>query len=84
MSLRTALVTPRTDAALDLLETLAESAKRMIAATERSIRWARTRKLLCSLSDEQLLDLGIDRSFIQSGPAAEVDARLMMNLMSLR
>lgn len=47
-------------------------------------RRARNRRILRSLSDDQLRDAGIDRSLIHTGPEVEVEARLMSTLMSLR
>jgi hypothetical protein len=44
----------------------------------------RTKKILCSLSQEQLTDAGIDRSLIHTGPQVVVEARLISTLMSLR
>jgi len=42
------------------------------------------KKILRSLSDEQLKDAGIDPSLIHSYPEVELEARLMSALMSLR
>jgi uncharacterized protein YjiS (DUF1127 family) len=50
----------------------------------RHLQRAQTKKILRSLSEEQLTDAGIDRSLIHTGPEVEVDARLMSTLMSLR
>lgn len=56
----------------------------LVSAAGRGLRRARTKKILLSLSEEQLRDAGIDRSFIHTGPEVEADARLMCTLMSLR
>ncbi|MFB9953237.1 DUF1127 domain-containing protein [Rhizobium puerariae] len=45
---------------------------------------ARTMKILHDLSDEQLRDIGLDRSLVHAGPEMRVDARLMTTLLSLR
>ena len=50
----------------------------------RHFRRVRTNKILRSLSEEQLKDVGIDQSLIHKGPKVEVEARLMNTLMSLR
>lgn len=70
--------------ACELVEPLTSKAAFYFSLARRHVRRARTKKILRSLSDEQLRDTGIDRSLIHSGPKFEVDARLMSALMSLR
>ena len=70
--------------ARELVEPLTSKAVFYFSLVYRHARRARTKKILRSLSDEQLRDAGIDRSLIHSGPEFEVDARLMSALMSLR
>jgi uncharacterized protein YjiS (DUF1127 family) len=70
--------------ARELVEPLTSRAVFYFSLAHRHVRRARTRKILRSLSDEQLRDAGIDSSMIHSGPKFEVDARLMSALMSLR
>ncbi|THK33864.1 DUF1127 domain-containing protein [Ensifer sp. MPMI2T] len=67
-----------------LVESLTSKATFCFTVAQRHARRARTRKILRALSEEQLSDAGIDRSLIHMGPEAEVDARLMSTLMSLR
>lgn len=67
-----------------LVGSLTGSAKFCFSLAKRHWRQAQNRKLLLSLSDEQLTDAGIDRSLIHKGPELLVDARVMSTLMSLR
>ena len=67
-----------------LIESLMSKAIFCFSVAQRHARQARTKKILRSLSDEQLGDAGIDRSRIHTGPEVEVGARLMSTLMSLR
>ena len=55
-----------------------------LSTAHHRVQRARTKKILCSLSNEQLKDAGIDRALIHTGPQIEVDARLMSSLKSLR
>ena len=50
----------------------------------RHLRQARTRRILRSLSEEQLKDAGIDRSLIHAGPEVEAEVCAKSKLMSLR
>lgn len=71
----------------ELVEPLTSKAAFYFSLAHRYARRARTKiilRSLRSLSDEQLRDAGIDRSLIHSGPAFEVNARLMSDLMSMR
>ena len=70
--------------ARELVESLASKAVSYFSVAHRHAPRARTKKILRSLSDEQLRDAGIDRSLIHSGPVLEVDAGLMSDLMSMR
>jgi uncharacterized protein YjiS (DUF1127 family) len=70
--------------ARELVESLTSKAIFCFSVAHRHVRLARTKKILRSLSDEQLKDAGIDRSLIHTGPEVEVEARLMSDLMSLR
>lgn len=72
------------DLACELVEPMTSKAAFYFGLAHRHVRRARTKKILRALSDEQLMDAGIDRSLIHSGPEFEVDARLMSALMSLR
>jgi len=67
-----------------LAESLTHMAISCLSAAHHRVQRARTKKMLCSLSDEQLKDAGIDRALIHTGPQIEVDARLMSTLKSLR
>jgi uncharacterized protein YjiS (DUF1127 family) len=67
-----------------LVGSLTGSAISYFSIVHRHFRRARTRKILRSLSDEQLRDAGIDRTSIHTGPEVEVEPRLMSTLMSLR
>lgn len=76
---------PQTNSlARELVEALTSKAVFYFSLAHRHARRARNKKILRSLSDEQLRDAGIDRSLAHSGPEIEVDARLMSTLMSLR
>lgn len=76
---------PQTNSlARELVESLTSKAIFCFSVAHRHARWARTKKILGSLSDEQLRDAGIDRALIHTGPEIEVNARLMSTLMSLR
>lgn len=68
----------------ELVEPLTSKAVSYFGLAHRYVRLARNKKILRSLSDDQLRDAGIDRSLIHSGPEIEVEARLMSELMSLR
>lgn len=50
----------------------------------RRMQRARTKKILHSLSDEQLRDVGIDRLLIEKVWQIKIDPRLVSMLMSLR
>ena len=70
--------------ARELVEALIGKAIFCFGVARHHARRARTRKILRSLSEEQLRDVGIDRSSIDNGPEEKVDARLKSDLMSLR
>ncbi|MEN3149816.1 DUF1127 domain-containing protein [Neorhizobium sp. IRAMC:178] len=77
--------TPETNSlARELAEPLTSKAAFYFSLARRHVRRARTKKILRTLSNEQLKDAGIDRSLIHSGPEFEVDTRLLSTLMSLR
>ena len=67
------------DRSLELVSQFVEAAA---ALAVRSVRHARTEKMLRDLSDEQLDDAGIDRPARR--PQSARDALLMSELMSLR
>jgi hypothetical protein len=67
-----------------LLGSLTGSAISFFRMACRHLQTAQTKKILRSLSEEQLGDAGIDLSLIHTGPEVEVEARLMSILMSLR
>lgn len=76
---------PQTNSlARELVESLTSKAIFYFSVAHRHARRVRTKKILRSLSDEQLRDAGIDRALIHTGPEVEVNARLMSDLMSLR
>lgn len=64
---------------LELASHLAETAA---ALARRSIRRARTERVLRNLGDRQLDDAGIERPACR--PQIAADARLMSDLMSMR
>ncbi|WP_037085890.1 DUF1127 domain-containing protein [Neorhizobium vignae] len=67
-----------------LVGSLTGSAVFFFRMAYRHFRRARTKRILLSLSEEQLNDAGIDRSLIHTSPEVEVDVRLMSTLMSQR
>jgi uncharacterized protein YjiS (DUF1127 family) len=68
----------------EMVEPLTKKVAFYFSLARRRVRRARNKKILRTLSDDQLKDAGIDRSLINSGPEFEVDTRLLSTLMSLR
>lgn len=80
----TILNPPQTNLARGLMGALTGSAIFVFQVAHRYVRRGRMKKILRSLSEEQIADAGIDRSPIETGPHFEVDARLMSSLTSMR
>ena len=69
----------------DFVQPLTSRAAGLLGLLLRRRQLAQNRALLDQLSDEQLKDVGIDRSaFDRPRPTIEVRAGLMANLMSMR
>jgi uncharacterized protein YjiS (DUF1127 family) len=69
----------------ELLRPLTEGAAGLLARMHQHRRRALSRRILSSLSDQQLEDIGIDRaSLAPARPCVAVEPGLMAKLMSLR
>ena len=82
---RTLSQAAQTISADQLLRPLTDGAAALLEQVRQHRRQAQSRRILSALSDQQLEDVGVDRSAIVAArPVIEVEAGLMANLMSLR
>lgn len=71
--------------AADFLGHFFDGAANLAAKIQQNRKQAHTRKILGELTEEQLKDIGIERSAVSpSRPAVEVPAGLMDKLMAMR
>lgn len=71
--------------AADFLGLLFDGAASLAAKIQQNRKQAHTRKVLGELTEQQLKDIGVERSAVSpSRPAVEVPAGLMDKLMAMR